>query len=217
MDVGTPPQGELIDQLCAAITAWAAQTGHPERELVYYGMRFTGGAWFYPPVGHIDPTSVPEERRRRLRVEEILGHHTVEQFREWLRRLTSEIHLHEPFLITALVAAIDQELEALSETYAQQVIRAREEKEKLQAVLADPKQTRAFLAAMNAQQAKDPLGQVLDPGAAPYTETTLTLMLQEYERFSLPSLEDQRRLRADHTVWHELTGALRPLQRPAAF
>lgn len=196
----------LIDQFIDATQEWSRRTGAPEMNAAFYPMVKTGAAWFFEPIGKVDLSTLPEERRKTLKVGEVHGHHTIEQLKEWLEMLVEQAHFTEDFLVTAIIRDIEQELEALSEDYAKGIGRTRAEKENLERILSNEGDKQDFLRQMN--DPSRPRLQGSPQRQAEFTELDLIGMIDFLNKMSVPSLSDQRDRRVMLDVWREVTAPI---------
>ena len=188
----------LIDQFCEAIEEYGRRTGETSSP-IHWTTWFTGGWRALKAIDRVDPATVPPERRRTLTVGEVTGRHTVDQVRDWLNTLVHKLGVDQGFLITALVRAIEDELEELSESYAKGLRNRRKHLAMMEKIAADPEELATVIEHMNAKRA---------PGEEPFTEATLLSHIEHFRRWSTPSLEDQRRNRTALTVWREVTAPI---------
>lgn len=186
--------GSLTDQFINAAHEWAERTSTAESTITDYVMFYTGGAWFQQPVGQVDLAGFPAERKRDVTVGEVIGHYTVEQMRGYLEKLVTRVHMHETFLIVALVRAIEDDFARACEDSADR-IRA-EQQQELEEIAADPARREEHLRLMNEQRRR----------SEPFDEASLQNMMELLRRLSSPEQERERRLALE--VWREVTAPI---------
>jgi hypothetical protein len=191
--------GRLIDQFVGALEEWARRTGTPGDAWAGTVLLWTGGSVRHKRVGAVDLTTIPKEQRASLTLGQVHGHLTVDQMHQDLRDLVGRVHMDEEFLVVSLIQAIERKMENLSEEYAKGLRKRREEAGRIEAILNDPAQLKAYL-----QQSTEDLNE----GDEAASEATLIRAAEHFRRWSVSSLQEQRDRRVELDTWRAVSAPI---------
>src|SRR5439155_3782381 len=173
-----PGTGKLIDQFCEAAERWARVNGDRSSNWIAADtLVLTGAGDRYPGIGAVDRADFTPAEQAKLTVGELRGTHTIDQMRDWLKKVTGPRGLDEEFLVLGLIGAFDRQFEELSEGYGAGIARNRARAEHLERVLADERLSAEWLDAMNREldRTPAPIGSYLP--REPTTKANLIEML----------------------------------------
>lgn len=201
--------GLLLDQFIEATHKWQDATEDAERKsnqngIVLYVMFWTGGSRLMRPIGGMDERTLTVEQLKTISVGELRGHYTIDQMRDHLEKLDQRL-IQEPFMIVALVRAVEDEFEKMVSSYEAGIAHNQNEARELREIDADPERKAAYL--QNLVESTDKLiaKGTLPPDTEPISEDTLKHFAEMHERYGQYSPKEKAHRQQLLDVWREVT------------